>query len=241
MRWPAKPSVLVARARGSKHGRDAIGLIELARGEERLAQADSGGDVRGRDAICLARELKGASRVFPLGSEVRSLEEERDIARRHVEGRHHGGERGIAVARDLEHHGADEIEVRVAWRRAQCAVDSREREVRHRRAHPHELGQVAMRVGVSRPQRDRFVEALLRFIETALRLQCAREHEARFGRGDSQRDGAARGLLGLAGMPQVAFGGGEVVPREAIVRVGGEGGAPARGVSGSICHGRILQ
>ena len=231
-----RDGVLVARLRRAEYRRDAIGLVELARGEERFAESESRRDVGGREAVGRARELQRARRVVHLGGEVRGLQREGNVARRDGKSGGDGGERGVAIAGDLEHDGSDEVERGVAWRRAQCTIEAREGEVRSGGAHPYELRQVAVRVGVGGPKRDRLLESLLGLVEATLRLQRAREHEARLRRGDSQGDGAACRGLRFGRVAEVALRRREVMPCEAVVGVAGERCTPARGVRGSIGH-----
>ena len=89
---------------------------------------------------------------------------------------------------------------------------------------------------VGRAQRDRFLEHAFGFVQLALQLQCARQHQARLRRGDSERDRTTGGRFGFTGVAKIAFGRSKVMPGDAIVRLRRQQRAQFCGVGSPAVH-----
>ena len=76
-----------------------------------------------------------------------------------------------------------------------------------------------MRFRIIRPKGERFLVRPLGFIQAVEILQRARQHQARLGCGNAERDGFARRQFRLRGAAEVALGSGEVMPAHAVAGV----------------------
>ena len=101
-------------------------------------------------------------------------------------------------------------------------------------AHPAQLREVAVRLRIIGPKRERLLEHALGLVEAIQVLQRPRQHQARLRGGDAERECAARGRLRFHGMAEIALRGGEVVPAHAIPRIRRQRAAQARRVGRAV-------